>query len=506
MATYKIATGDTLSKLASKNKTTIPELLRLNPTIKNPNLIYAGQNLNLPDATPASTLGSTPITGTSPITGGEESPLKSVIKSKTESTTSPRDTLLSRMTSAVSGMQAFDPVARKKELEQEQGVTSLNTQVGSFEQEIAKTQSLLDSLETDIKARTPEFVIPEEARRRVLASEQNPLIKQLSTLESGYGTATSELTRRQAEVTDILGLEKEKANQPLNELLTELNVRSQIDQMFPDRERLTPLMEVIATGDTDPASIYKTLQDNGVTDIGSDEIIDTLSKLTTLSTSQENLKLNREQFEEQKREFGLNYALEQRKLTETINDRISKSLTDNQEKKDTVEEQIISGQQLFSDIGDLVDDPGLPESVGGTFLTRTRLNPFSDQRSNFIASVQEVTSKLTLNNLIDSKKQGATFGALSEGELGILAGAATKLAKLARNEDGQLAKSDERVAYYDVSEKVFKEELNKIRNLVAEAVRRKGGTINMGNDDISEVDNLFGNVSGGSEDFESLYK
>lgn len=47
---YTIKSGDTLSALAKNNKTTVAELLRLNPSIQNPNLIYAGKSLVLPGA------------------------------------------------------------------------------------------------------------------------------------------------------------------------------------------------------------------------------------------------------------------------------------------------------------------------------------------------------------------------------------------------------------------------------------------------------------------------
>lgn len=45
---YTIKSGDTLSAIAKTQGTTISELMRLNPQITNPNLIYAGKSLNLP--------------------------------------------------------------------------------------------------------------------------------------------------------------------------------------------------------------------------------------------------------------------------------------------------------------------------------------------------------------------------------------------------------------------------------------------------------------------------
>ncbi len=44
----QIKQGDTLSGLAEELKTSVNELLKLNPQIKNPDLIYAGKTLNVP--------------------------------------------------------------------------------------------------------------------------------------------------------------------------------------------------------------------------------------------------------------------------------------------------------------------------------------------------------------------------------------------------------------------------------------------------------------------------
>jgi len=48
MPIYTIKQGDSLSKIAAANGTTVADLLKANPTITNPNLIYAGANLNVP--------------------------------------------------------------------------------------------------------------------------------------------------------------------------------------------------------------------------------------------------------------------------------------------------------------------------------------------------------------------------------------------------------------------------------------------------------------------------
>ncbi|CAA67646.1 morphogenesis protein [Bacillus phage B103] len=44
---YKIKRGETLTGIAKKNKTTVSQLMKLNPNIKNANNIYAGQTIRL---------------------------------------------------------------------------------------------------------------------------------------------------------------------------------------------------------------------------------------------------------------------------------------------------------------------------------------------------------------------------------------------------------------------------------------------------------------------------
>jgi LysM repeat protein len=45
---YKIKKGDNLTKIAKANGTTVQALLKENPNIKNPNLIYAGETIKIP--------------------------------------------------------------------------------------------------------------------------------------------------------------------------------------------------------------------------------------------------------------------------------------------------------------------------------------------------------------------------------------------------------------------------------------------------------------------------
>lgn len=53
MNSYTIQYGDTLSGIASKTGKSVQELMRLNPSITDPNKIYAGRSLSLGNSTPA---------------------------------------------------------------------------------------------------------------------------------------------------------------------------------------------------------------------------------------------------------------------------------------------------------------------------------------------------------------------------------------------------------------------------------------------------------------------
>ena len=44
---YIVRRGDTLTKIAKMYKTTVAELVKINPEIKNPNLIYVGQKIHI---------------------------------------------------------------------------------------------------------------------------------------------------------------------------------------------------------------------------------------------------------------------------------------------------------------------------------------------------------------------------------------------------------------------------------------------------------------------------
>lgn len=112
---------------------------------------------------------------------------------------------------------------------------------------------------------------------------------------------------------------------------------------------------------------------------------------------------------------------------------------------------------------------GLNNAVGTIALGRKA--PFQwGQKADFIASVEQLVSDLSLESLIDAKSRGATFGALSDTEMRMLASAATKIGTWRqRDKDGN-------VTGYKASESAFKDELDNISKIFLRAV--KGNELN----------------------------
>lgn len=127
-----------------------------------------------------------------------------------------------------------------------------------------------------------------------------------------------------------------------------------------------------------------------------------------------------------------------------------------------------SNIDLINDILQKANDPK-QVGIGANGLRNFLVNPFSSKKADFIAGVQQLTSQLSLDSLIRAKANGATFGALSEGELNILSNSASKFNSWAiKDKNGN-------VTGYNTSADSFKKELDKIGNFAKLDYILKGG-------------------------------
>jgi hypothetical protein len=127
--------------------------------------------------------------------------------------------------------------------------------------------------------------------------------------------------------------------------------------------------------------------------------------------------------------------------------------------------------QIDSVNGLLANTAGLAAAVGttGIFGRGGLVRGAVGKKQEFTAGIQQLTSQLTLDNLIAAKGRGATFGALSEGELNILAGGATKLNTWAKKD------KDGNIIGFKTTEANVRRELDTINNFAKKDYIIKGG-------------------------------
>lgn len=131
----------------------------------------------------------------------------------------------------------------------------------------------------------------------------------------------------------------------------------------------------------------------------------------------------------------------------------------------------------------------IPGALGGAALgfgtsAAQAIPYFSGAAQNFIGDVDQLSSKEFIDNLINVKGQGATFGALTEKEGMALRDAATKL------NNWKIADSSGKTIGYNIDEASFVTELNRIKELAQKGIAYKGGNILGG----TVTDSYFNNV------------
>jgi len=168
----------------------------------------------------------------------------------------PYDSLINQLSGAVGKAGETSLVEEKERLEEEKGVKKKQEIVGTFEEEIVKTQTLLDELEEDISERTKEFLVSDPQRRRILASERAPITKEFETLTRGLGVAEKGLKRTQADILTELGLIEKEKELPFDLLEREINIRTKIKELV-DKD----IPEAISTVFDDEGNLTIVTQD-----------------------------------------------------------------------------------------------------------------------------------------------------------------------------------------------------------------------------------------------------
>lgn len=126
------------------------------------------------------------------------------------------------------------------------------------------------------------------------------------------------------------------------------------------------------------------------------------------------------------------------------------------------DEKRLDSLDTITTLDQLQTHSGLDNAVGPSFFTRM-FGRLTGNRQDFIGKVQQIVDQYSLESLISAKSRGATFGALSDNELRVLASAATTIGTWAmRNKSGE-------ITGYNISEKAFRDEIDTINSLTRRA-------------------------------------
>lgn len=138
--------------------------------------------------------------------------------------------------------------------------------------------------------------------------------------------------------------------------------------------------------------------------------------------------------------------------------------------------QQLEAKNKLESIDSLINGKGQASAVGATGITRKGLGKFftfggiqSGARKNFVATTESLLTGLTIQQLQQAKANGATFGALTEGEMKLLDSAASKI-----NQTKVTDKNGKTVGYA-ISEKDFNAEMNKIKQFAVIDYERRTG-------------------------------
>lgn len=147
--------------------------------------------------------------------------------------------------------------------------------------------------------------------------------------------------------------------------------------------------------------------------------------------------------------------------------------------KESDDSSVLEAKDKITEIESLKKSSALNDAVGTTVLSRDfdkglgkiDISKITGKFQAFIGGVSLITDQLTLDKLIESKERGATFGALSERELQMLANAATKIGSWAVPTGSG---DEQKVIGYNIDEKAFKKELDMIKTFYQRDIERKG--------------------------------
>lgn len=250
MATITIQKGQTLSGIAKAQGTTVDALIKANPTISDPNKIFAGSSLTLPGA-PASPVVApvsspspkpAPMTPSSPVTdrvgqissgGTSNAPATSTLYGASVPTNASLlqqyrsslglDTALKSMQdSQMSYLDTLKNMPKQADLYTKEranrGIDAMQTNLQGLDDRLASMEEAINGSEKDIRSRISSGggLMTESQVQRLVASEKQPLIDQYRQLLGQRNSLADKLNTADSTAKQMAGMEYQDATAPLN--------------------------------------------------------------------------------------------------------------------------------------------------------------------------------------------------------------------------------------------------------------------------------------------------
>lgn len=348
-----------------------------------------------------------------------------------------------------------------------QGIPELNMQ-------LADVKKIMDGTEDDIRSEIQNAggFATESQVQAMVGARNKTLLKQASYL-------SDVLSAKNDYVDNIVSLTQADRKQVSDDLDRKLGITNTLVSMSQNMEKNAKDNYQTIVDSVGWDGLAKTLQGNPTQTANVEKMfglapgeLQTLSTTKKPLTAMEQAQLTGQQLQNQKLQADLkagptaptvstnlqNFGTSDNPHYKLINSKTGAVISDYGSSVPTGgnELQMANQQQTINDTQALLDNSYLKQAVGPNFLARAV--DWTGQKSNFIAGIQQLTQQLTLDQLQNAKKNGATFGALSEGELSLVNQSATKLNSWAiKDKAGN-------VTGYNVDEADFKKELSKINN------------------------------------------
>lgn len=366
--------------------------------------------------------------------------------------------------------QAFSPQAQQQSLAQEYQTMMQQSGLPAVNTQLMNMKNVMDGSEQDIRNEiTKAGGFATESQVQSLTNARN------KTLIQNYNNLLNYKTSLQDQVDTMIGLAGQDRNFAQAQLMDHFQVASKIAEMQQTMQKnATDTMAnniksfgakavydaALASGD--PTAIARI---NSVMGPGFD--IKSIAEQPMSEEDKLDLEYRKGQIASQKSDLQTD-VLTRANLQSQINERNNKNVVS----PATKTQQLAQAQSNITSVDDILKDTAIRSAVGPTMLGRLvgrGLDNLTGSRQNFIAGVEQLRSQLTLDSLINAKARGATFGALSEGELNTLSQSASKLGKWATTDKSG------KVTGYSANEKDFKAELDKINNFAKLDYVLKGG-------------------------------